>query len=145
MPNCRNCGARLNKWDNDVCPICGIKNPLEGVTSDTVEITRFGLQADGTNLSQPKTRKKTMIWFMTIGWTGAAYFYLNKKKTAFIWLLINLAIIGGLGSVFAFATPMPIIVGYLIGLGIAYLVNVVMGLYYFFAHDLKDGDGEFIL
>ena len=39
MPNCRNCGARLSKFDTDLCPVCGIKNPLEGISSETVEIT----------------------------------------------------------------------------------------------------------
>ena len=39
MPYCKNCGSRITKFDNDICPICGAKNPLEGVTSDTVEIT----------------------------------------------------------------------------------------------------------
>ena len=39
MPNCRNCGARLSKFDTDLCPVCGIKNPLEGTSSETVEIT----------------------------------------------------------------------------------------------------------
>ena len=39
MPNCRNCGARLSKFDTDLCPVCGIKNPLQGTSSETVEIT----------------------------------------------------------------------------------------------------------
>ena len=39
MPNCRNCGTRLTKFEKDLCPICGCKNPLEGVSSETIEIT----------------------------------------------------------------------------------------------------------
>ena len=39
MPICRNCGARIEKFNKDICPICGEKKPLEGVNSETVEIT----------------------------------------------------------------------------------------------------------
>ena len=39
MPVCRHCGTRITKFDTDRCPVCGELNPLEGVTSDTVEIT----------------------------------------------------------------------------------------------------------
>ena len=39
MPTCRNCGARLSKFDKDICPVCGTPDPLKGVTSETVEIT----------------------------------------------------------------------------------------------------------
>ena len=39
MPYCKNCGARITKFEKDICPICGQKKPLEGATSDTVEIT----------------------------------------------------------------------------------------------------------
>ena len=80
MPNCRNCGARLNKWDSDVCPICGIKPPLEGVTSETVEVTKYGMQTDGLELDRPKTRKTVLTLFCSLGWTGAGYFYLKFKS-----------------------------------------------------------------
>ena len=39
MPNCRNCGARITKFDKDICPVCGTKNPLQGVGSETMEVT----------------------------------------------------------------------------------------------------------
>ena len=39
MPTCRECHSRISKFDKDICPVCGAKNPLDGVTSDTIEIT----------------------------------------------------------------------------------------------------------
>ena len=39
MPSCRNCGARLSKFDSDICPVCGTKKPLEGVSTETIDIT----------------------------------------------------------------------------------------------------------
>ena len=39
MPNCRNCGSRLSKFDKDICPVCGFKHPLDGVSSETQEVT----------------------------------------------------------------------------------------------------------
>ena len=43
MPNCRNCGARITKFDKDICPVCGQKNPLMGVdVVKSVEVTNTG-------------------------------------------------------------------------------------------------------
>ena len=47
MPKCRNCGTRLTKFDIDICPVCGTKDPLKGVSSDTLEVTsEISLDAD---------------------------------------------------------------------------------------------------
>lgn len=144
MPNCRNCGARLNKWDSDVCPICGIKHPLEGVTSETVEVTKYGMQTDGLELDRPKTRKSVLTFFCALGWTGAGYFYLKFKKMGIIWLSANLAFIGGIGTVLWLLLKLNPFVSYLITFVIAYLVNSLVGVYYLLKGDVKDGDGEFI-
>ena len=70
MPNCRNCGARLSKFDTDLCPVCGIKNPLEGTSSETVEITS---QIDLSEMKEGqkvlRRRKKFIAYFFTLGFT----------------------------------------------------------------------------
>ena len=84
MPACRNCGARLTKFDKDVCPVCGTKNPLEGVTSDTVEMTSF------INMEQNKDfrvkKKSTMLFYSFVaGFTGLPFFYLHAIKKGIIY------------------------------------------------------------
>lgn len=144
MPNCRNCGARLNKWDSDVCPICGIKHPLEGVTSETIEVTKYGMQTDGLDLDRPRTRKSILIFFCSIGWTGAGYFYLKFKKVGLFWLLGNLAFIVGIGILLWLGLSVKPFIAFPITLVISYIVNSLVGVYYLLKGDVKDGDGEFI-
>ena len=79
MPNCRNCGARLSKFDTDLCPVCGIKNPLQGTSSETVEITS---QIDLSEMKEGqkvlRRRKKFIAYFFTLGFTGLPFFYIKK-------------------------------------------------------------------
>ena len=83
MPNCRNCGARISKFDKDICPVCGTKNPLDGVSSETVEITS---QIDLNNFVEGQKvvcrRKKMLILFLACGFTASQFFYLKRKKFA---------------------------------------------------------------
>lgn len=145
MPNCKYCGARIDKFNKDMCPICGNKNPLEGTTSNTVEITS---QIDLSNVEfknyKIHLRAIAFLLFILIGWTGAPYFYLGFKKKGIIWAVINILLIAGLGSILAFVTPLGVFYGYIIPVSIIYLINICFGLYYLAKSDLKDGNGEFI-
>ena len=57
MPYCKNCGARITKFDKDLCPVCGAKKPLEGAHSDTIEITTE------LNVHNKEARKEYEIHF----------------------------------------------------------------------------------
>lgn len=146
MPSCRNCGARLSKFDKDICPVCGQVNPLEGVSSETIEITS---QVDLANFKAGQKvvrRRKTMlILSLVIGWCGAQFFYIKQKTFAFIWLLINLAILGGLFALLYFLVKMQIALAIIIPFAAAYLINIVTALVLYYRKDLKDGEGEFVV
>ena len=145
MPKCKHCGSRITKFDKDICPICGEKNPLEGVSSETIEITsNLDLSAAELKEFRPTTKFRTLLFFVFIGWTGAPLFYLNYYNQALLWLFFNFTIIGGIGSVLTFLTPLGLPWGYLVALGIAYLINIGAGLFTYFKHNLKDGRGEFL-
>ena len=146
MPNCRNCGARLSKFDTDLCPVCGIKNPLEGISSETVEITSQIDLSDMKEGQRVVRRRKTLtLLFYTLGFTGAPFFYIKKAILGLIWLFSNLVVIGGLFALFyavikahpAVAIAVPII--------IAYVINIIVGVIYNFLPNIKDGEGEFIV
>ena len=144
MPVCRNCGSRITKFNKDICPICGCKNPLEGVSSETIEVTQK-VELGDTSFKdyKPCLRVVVFVLFILVGFSGAGYFYLKHKKLGLIWLFANLAFIGGIGALFAFAIKMGGI-GFAVSASICYLVNIGIGLYYLFKNDIKDGNGDFI-
>ena len=135
MPTCRNCGARLNKLDKDICPVCGCQKPLEGVTSETVEITsQLTIDSEEFETYKPCLKSTALVLSMTIGWTGAALFYLSYFDYAIIWAFINIGLlIGGVGSLLAF-----------IMLLVCYVVNIIFGVILYLKPNAKDGRGEFL-
>ena len=145
MPNCKNCGARISKFDADMCPVCGVKKPLEGVTSETVEITTE-LNVEDPAFKDYKGTKRITACLLSafLGVFGVGFFYTKRSKTGLIWLLINLVLIGGVGSLLAFVVKMDIVWSFIIPLVALYLVNIAIGLYFLLKPDLKDGNGEFM-
>ena len=146
MPSCRNCGARLSKFDKDICPVCGTKNPLEGVNSETVEITsQVDLSGFEAGQKVVRRRKKMLLLACLLGFLGAAFFYLKRKGLALIWLIANIAVIAGLVCLFLFAVKLPVAAAIIIPIAIAYVVNAIVGVIYFYLPNLKDGEGEFVV
>ena len=146
MPNCRNCGARLSKFDSDLCPVCGIKNPLQGVSSETVEVTS---QIELSELAQERKvirRRKTMlILFFTLGFTGAAFFYVKRILIGAIYCIANLAIIGGLFPLLYLAIKAPLPVAIIVPVLLVYLISAIVGLIMYYMPNIKDGEGEFVV
>ena len=145
MPKCKYCGSRITKFDKDICPVCGERDPLEGVSSETIEITpNLDLSEAELKEFKPTTKLRAFLLFCFLGWSGAPLFYLNYYNQALLWLFMNLAFIGGIGSIFTFAVGFGLPWGYLLALLIVYVINIFAGLYTFFKHNLKDGRGEFL-
>ncbi len=145
MPNCKNCGARISKFDKDICPVCGTKNPLEGVSSETVEITS---QIDLNNFVEGQKvvcrRKKMLILFLACGFSAAQFFYLKRKKFAVLWLIINLVIMAAVYFLISmFRSPLAVCI--IVAVLSTYILNSIMGAIYYFLPDLKDGEGEFVV
>ena len=146
MPNCKNCGARISKFDKDICPVCGTKNPLEGVSSETVEITsQIDLSDFHEGQKVVRRRKTLLLLFLLVGFTGAPFFYLKEKKKGIIYLIINLIVLRGLFSLLFFAINLHIALAIVIPFITVYLVNGIFGAIYHFLPNLKDGEGEFVV
>lgn len=146
MPYCKNCGARITKFEKDICPVCGAKNPLVGASSDTVEITtELNVHQKDQELHYAAHYRITaFVLFAFLGWTGAGFFYLNFKKIGWIWLACNLVVIGGFMALFAILLSPTSWISYVAPFAVVYLVNMGLSLYYLFKNDIKDGNGEFI-
>lgn len=146
MPSCRNCGARLSKFDKDICPVCGTKNPLQGVSSETIEITSQVDMSDFKEGQKIVKRRKTMLLIaLLLGWTGAMFFYLKKAKAGFIWLLINIILLAASFSLFYFALSMNIALSIVFPIVLIYVYNAICAVLFYCTKDLKDGEGEFVV
>ena len=146
MPNCRNCGARLTKFDKDICPVCGIKDPLQGVTSETVEITsQVDLSEFQEGQKVVRRRKKMLIFFLTLGFTGLGYFYLKKKKEAFFAITISLLLMSSGFLLLHLVASLNIALSIIFPIIAVYIVHAIFGLVLYFTPNLKDGEGEFVV
>ena len=146
MPYCKNCGSRITKFEKDICPVCGQKKPLEGASSDTVEITtELDVHSkEGKKMYKAHYRSVTFALFSLIGLTGAGFFYLRFKKLGFIWLGTNLVLLACLILIFGTAISYTSWITYVASVAIIYLVNIGSGVFYLVKKDIRDGNGEFI-
>ena len=142
MPVCRYCRSRIDKFNKDRCPVCGELNPLEGVTSDTVEITTV-IDPNGElkNEFSPKTKKVFFLLSCLIGWLGLQFHYLRYFKFGFIWMAINLVILGGGFSAFYFGLH-NLLLGILLPLILVYACNISLGLAVLKKTSIKDANGN---
>ena len=144
MPVCRHCGSRISKLDKDRCPVCGEINPLEGVNSDTIEVTSVLDISSSEELAfKPKTKKMFLLLSCLIGWVGAQFFYLKYKRAGLIWLAINLVILAGGFCAFFFGVH-NLLLAILIPLLVLYAANIVFGLVIYKKPSFKDGDGNLL-
>lgn len=144
MPVCRHCGSRISKLDKDRCPVCGELNPLEGVNSDTVEVTSVvDITSDDVYGFKPKTRKTFLLLSCLIGWLGVQFFYLKYKRAGLIWLAVNLVILGGGFCAFFFGVH-NLLLAILIPLLVVYAANVAFGLVIFKKPSFKDADSNLL-
>ena len=144
MPVCRHCGSRISKLDKDRCPVCGEINPLEGVNSDTIEVTSvLDISSSDELAFKPKTKKMFLLLSCLIGWVGAQFFYLKYKRAGLIWLAINLVILAGGFCAFFFGVH-NLLLAILIPLLVLYAANIAFGLVIFKKPSFKDGDGNLL-
>ena len=144
MPVCRHCGSRITKFDKDRCPVCGELNPLDGVNSDTVEITsNINITPEEFKDFKPKTRKTFLLLSCLVGFLGIQFFYLKYKRAALIWLACNIVIMAGLFLAFFFGVK-NVLLAVLIPLAVAYIANIVLGLVIYRKPSFKDGDGNLL-
>ena len=146
MPTCRNCGARLSKFDKDICPVCGTPEPLKGVNSETVEITsQVDLSSFQEGQKVVRRRKNMLILFLTVGFAGLAFFYLKKKKEALLYLAINILLFTSGFLLLHLLAKLNIALSIILPIIAMYIMSAIFGLVYYYTPNLKDGEGEFVV
>lgn len=142
MPNCRQCGARLSKFDADICPVCGLKHPFDdAVSADTVEFTQTIGTLDGEVPSFKSRKLAAKLAFFT-SFLGLDLYYLHFY-IAFVINAIYFVLLGVL-----LPTLLTIFFGayyvFFITLGVSMIGHIAYGVYLLVAKDYKDGRGEFL-
>lgn len=146
MPNCRNCGARITKFDKDICPICGCKRPIDEKAEETIDITsQIDLKSKDFKNYKPKKRNVAFTLSILLGFSGAPFFYIKKNLIGLLSLIFNIVIILIFGlALWLGAKIDPLISFVLIGLGTDYLINICFSFYFLIKNDLKDNEGNFL-
>jgi TM2 domain-containing membrane protein YozV len=144
MPKCRYCHKEISALlDKDVCPYCGIKNPIED-NYKTKDMTAFVDPVTGNyKLYKSKSKRLTGLLCLTLGYFGVHNFYLRFFKKALLDIAITLVAVGGIGSLLFFLTPLGVW-GYLIPFFAVWLGFVGLSVYFYKKDSLKDGNGEFL-
>ena len=146
MPKCKNCNSRIDRFNKDRCPICGVTFPFEGMNSDTVEITtNIDVDSVDQDYYRPCRKRELFLFFALLGIFGAPYFYLKKAKEGLIQLIFNAVIIGLMSFLLAYFTSLTILYSILISIGLMYILNIIFGAIVVAQPNLKDGNGEFVI
>lgn len=143
MPICKNCHSRIDKFNKDRCPICGTEKPFEGVSSDTIEITT-SLDVEDLDFN-PRSKKKLLVLYITLGFFGIPHFYLYNKKLGVLSLILNMLFIGLGGFLLGQFTSIKMYLAFIIVILASLLINSLIGLYLYKKPNLKDGRGEFVI
>ena len=144
MPYCKNCGNRLQKFDEDRCPYCGQERPFEGTSSETIEITSEVDEQTDKNF-KPRKKKTMLLFFILLGFFGVPFFYLHQNKNGFIYMAINLIAIALISFIFTFYAGLFIVAAIAVAFSVLLLINTGFGIYFYLLPNLKDGRGEFVL
>ena len=146
MPVCKNCNARISKFDKDVCPICGCVDPISTEHGETVDITS-NISLENELKKEVKVRKKSvaLILALVLPFFGTPFYYLRYYKNGLVWFLMNAVFIGVLFVIAYFLVlKNSLLWSILAPLIVAYLCNIALGVMLFTKKDYKDGRGELV-
>ena len=144
MPVCKRCHTRIDKFNKDRCPICGVENPFAGVTSDTVEITTR-IDAENLNVDYHPRKKSTFFaLFVFLGMFGVPFFYIYKKGVGIVYALCNMALLAVTIVCLIFLTPIDNGLAIAMPILLFFFINALIGFCFFSKSNLKDGRGVFL-
>ncbi|NCA95396.1 MAG: TM2 domain-containing protein [Methanomicrobia archaeon] len=144
MPYCRHCKAKIERMDKEICPFCGQRRPLDGVSLETLDVTKAfgeGVEKD-TELVRLKSKKKAALLCAIFGMFGVHSFYIRKPRQGLLFILVALFLIGGVGSLLFFVIIKGSIWAYLLPLFVQIVFQGLFALTYLLREDVKDGVGE---
>ena len=145
MPYCRNCHKEISKFDNDVCPYCGTRKPIDPAYK-TMDVTTniAKLAADGYELPKTRSQKAFCYLCMFLGCFGVHYFYIYLPKRGVLDLFCTLVCVLGIGLPLTLTGVFVSAFAFLIPFFVLFLLHVGLGFYFFSVQSPKDGKGDFL-
>ena len=143
MPYCKNCHREISRFDSDICPYCGTRNPIDE-NYKTQDVTQHIDPVKGEyKLYRSKSRKTYGLLCTLLGYFGIHEFYLGFAKKAVWELVITLLLVGGVGSLLYFLAWKNWMIYLFLFLAV-WIFYAVLGLLYAKKDTLKDAKGEFL-
>ena len=143
MPYCRSCHQQISKFDTDICPYCGEKNPISSGYK-TLDVTRTFGTIEGREMPKTKSQRTFAILAMTLGYFGVHNFYIYRPKRGLIDILITLVLVLGVGFGLFFGGVMQNAMAFLIPFFVVWAAHIALGVYYLKIESPKDGKGDFL-
>lgn len=148
MPKCKYCGENITKFDKEICPFCGEKNPIDTEKEETCDVTQT-LNTVNINTKEKiniKEHKKVVnfVLCLLLGLFGVDSFYLGYKKEGLIRIISTLLIYGGCFSLFYFLVfANNLVLSLTIPLAIIYFIYIVLSIVILIKRS-KDHNGVFL-
>ena len=131
-----------------MCPICGEKNPFEGVVHDTNDLTvvieKVNSDPSYTQDYKPKRKLTYALLAMFFGFVAMHLFYVKKTRNMIIWFFMNLAGYAFISLILFFVLDYNYMVFLYVFLGV-FVFNLINGIMILCQKDLTDNDGEFLV
>lgn len=135
---CRKCGTAFA--DNlTTCPVCKTAIIQETPDDPRQHVTAsYAFLKSSLELVSLKSRWLTALLFFLGGFTGAGFFYLQKRTLG--WITLGISTLGL--SLFGFVFP-DLQLGFYVLVALL-VMQTIFALYYWFNPDAKDGRGELL-
>ena len=148
MAKCKYCGENITKFDKEICPFCGGKDPIDYTKQDTCDVTQTintisNEKKEELALKEHK-RSVSFILCLLLGLFGIDSFYLGFKKEGIIRIASTLVIYGGLFLIFFFTVFKDnLVLALTIPLAIIYVIYIILSIVLLFLRK-KDKAGVFL-
>ena len=149
MPKCKYCGQSITKFDKEMCPYCGAKNPIDSSNPQTADITEAINTVNPTDEARvnykPKKKAINAVLCMFLGFLGIDELYLGFRNRFLIRLIINAICYVALLLIFYF-TKAIVSSGllFILPLIIVFSVWFIVGIIFFVLKNKKDANGAFL-
>lgn len=146
MPKCRNCGEEITKFDKDICPYCGFKEPYDIDEYKTRDVTQtIDMIKDENNHIDFIIHKKIIafVFCLLLGFFSIDLVYLGYKKLAIVRTIINFVISSILFLFIFFLTELGFY-SLLIAIGIPVSIYFFYSFSYLLRRGIRDSNGVYI-
>lgn len=142
---CKNCGNNLTKFNKEICPYCGIKDPIDDYldSSNTTQAIDKIYEED-KNFKQ-KDFKKYCFLLMFLGIFGIDSIYLGKIYNLVVRLICNVCFFLILFLSIYLSNDSLLVLSILLPIGILFLFYLIYGLIILFLDKKpKDKNGVYL-